>query len=252
MKIAGHLLFALALSAACATMNAGAGGGGYSVQEKTLRLGSGETLRYTQALPPRLSPGEVRPLIVALHYGGEVTPYYGKPYLASLVLPALRELGAIMVAPDCPGKGWTYPLSEKAVLELIQRVQADHSVDPQRLVVTGYSLGAVGVWDLAFKHPHLFSAAIPVSGTPPKGIFVRPTGTGFWVIHSSDDEVIPIEPVRKFVRSCVSEGLSVRFFTVANLGHYQYDRHVPALKRAVHWLRSLWEGKAQGTRSNSP
>lgn len=244
------LLIVLALGAACATMSAGAGG--YSVQEKTLWLGTGETLRYTLALPPSPSPDGARPLIVALHYGGEVTPYYGKPYLTSLVLPALGALGAVIVAPDCPGKGWTDPRSEKAVLELIERIQKDYRVNPERLVVTGYSLGAVGTWDLVSKHPRLFSAAIPVSGTPPRDIVIGRPDTAFWVIHSADDEVIPIGPVRKFVQASISEGLSMKFHEAANLGHYEYDRYVPALKRAVPWLRSLWEGKAQGTRSINP
>jgi predicted peptidase len=148
-----------------------------------------------------------------------------------------------MIAPDCPGKGWTDPLSEKAVLELIQRVQKDYAVDSGRLVITGYSLGAIGTWDLVFKHPQLFSAAIPVSGMPPKGIVVRSTGTGFWIIHSRNDELFPLESVRKFVQFCESQGLLVRFNPVAGPGHYEYDKYMLALREAVPWLKSLWKTK---------
>ena len=215
-----------------------------AVQEKMLRLESGATLRYTLALPPSFSPDHPYPLIIALHYGGQVTPYYGEPYLTNLVLPALDGLGAIMVAPDCPGKGWTDPLSEKAVLELIQSVQKDYPVESGRLVLTGYSLGAIGTWDLVFKHPQLFSAAIPISGMPPKGIVVRQTRTRFWVIHSHNDELFPLESLGKFVQFCESQGLSVQFKPVAGPGHYEYDRYVSALKEAVPWLKGLWKAKS--------
>jgi predicted peptidase len=214
-----------------------------AVQEKTLLLESGAILRYALALPPSFSPDQRYPLIIALHYGGQVTAYYGKPYLTNLVLPALEELGAIMVAPDCPGKGWTDPLSEKSVLELIGQVQKDYAVDTRRLLVTGYSLGAIGTWDLVFKHPELFSAAIPISGMPPKGIVIRQTGTRFLVIHSRDDELFPLESVRKFVDLCESQGLSVRFNPVAGFGHYEYDKYITALREAVPWVKGLWKAK---------
>lgn len=78
---------------------------------------------------------------------------------------------------------------------------------------------------------------------PPKGIVVRQTGTRFWVIHSRNDELFPLESVRKFVQFCESQGLSVRFNPVANLSHYEYDRYVPALKEAVPWVKNLWKAK---------
>lgn len=236
----------LIFAAACATMNTAPGS--YAVQEKTLALPSGATLRYTLARPPSFSSDRSRPLVVALHYGGRVTPYYGQPFLMNLVLPALGKLGAIMVAPDCPGEGWTDPRSEEAVLALIRQVEKDCAVDPRRILITGYSLGGIGTWHLALKYPNLFSAAIPIAGMPPQGIVVGPAGPGFYVIHSEADEIFPLEALRKFVRFCETQGLSVHFSPVAGLSHYKYDTFVPALKEAVPWLEGLWREKAPGGR----
>jgi predicted peptidase len=241
-RVCGPALFILlGFGAACAAMNPAPGGS--AVQEKAMELASGATLRYTLALPPSFSSDRRHPLVVALHYGGRVTPYYGKPFLTNLVLPALGGLAAIMVAPDCPGEGWTDPLSEAAVLALIRQVQKDYPVDGRRLLITGYSLGAIGTWNLALKHPDLFSAAIPVSGMPPQGIVVGPAGPGFWVIHSEADELFPLEAVRKFVHFCEAQGLSIQLHPVAGLSHYKYDTFVPALKEAVPWVKSVWEEK---------
>lgn len=215
----------------------------YVVQEKTMALESGLTIRYTLALPPSLSSEQPYPLILALHYGGKVTPYYGKSYLMNLVIPALRELDAIMVAPDCSGDGWTDVASEKATLELLEKIQKDYTIDRKRLVVTGYSSGAFGTWNLVFKHPSLFSAAIPVAGMHPKGIVINKTSTSFWVIHSREDELFPFESVRRFIQFCKSQGLAVEFRPVANISHYEFNKYILALKEAVPWVKSLWESE---------
>ena len=83
---------------------------------KIAELKSGLKLRYTLSLPDSFSSGKSYPLVVALHYGGEVTPFYGKAFLTSFVEPALKGLDAIIFAPDCPLSGWTNPVSESAVL----------------------------------------------------------------------------------------------------------------------------------------
>jgi predicted peptidase len=209
----------------------------YAIKEMTLKLRSGTVLRYTLALPPSLSPDLSYPLVLALHYGGQVTPYYGKGYLTDLVLPALRDLDAVMIAPDCPGAGWTDPSSESAVVELLRVIQNDYPIDSRRIVITGYSMGATGTWDIVFKHPRLFSAAIAVSGMPPRGIVLNDPGTRILVIHSRDDELFPLESVRKFVRTCESQGIAVELRVVAGLSHYHFDRFVPALREAVPWVK---------------
>ncbi len=79
------------------------------IYEETLALKNTTTLRYTLSVPESFSPQQPVPLIIALHYGGTVTPWYGKGYLSILVEPALRELGAVMAAPDCPANGWDNP-----------------------------------------------------------------------------------------------------------------------------------------------
>jgi dipeptidyl aminopeptidase/acylaminoacyl peptidase len=232
------LIYFLGVCAACAPVNTAPAG--YVVQEKAMELASGKALRYTLALPPPSSLDRPRPLIVALHYGGKVTPYYGKPFLTNLILPALGELAAIMVAPDCPGETWTEPLSEEAVLTLIRQVEKDFSVDPRRLVLTGFSLGAIGTWKMALGHPETFSAAIPISGMPPRGVTVGPVEPPFLVIHSLSDEIFPLEPLKKFIRFCEEQGLRIEFHPVPGLSHYGYDAFVPALREAVPWVKSVW------------
>jgi predicted peptidase len=210
----------------------------------TLSLESGTVLRYTLALPPPSSPDVSYPLVLGLHYGGQVTPFYGKGYLINLVLPALRDLNAVMVAPDCPGAGWTDPESEKAVMELLRAIQRDYPVDSRKMIITGYSMGATGTWDYVFKHPRMFAGAIMISGMPPRGIELNDPGTPILVIHSRDDELFSLEAVRKFIRACESQGIPVELTVVAGLSHYQFARFTTALRDAIPWVRKSWGTKA--------
>lgn len=212
----------------------------YAVYEKTLALEPGAGLRYTLAVPPSFSADRPYPLILALHYGGQVTPYYGKGFLTNLVLPALRDLDAIMIAPDCPGEGWTDPVSERAVLALLQAIQQDYPIERRRLLITGYSMGATGTWHYVFSHQGFFSAAIPISGMPPKGIILADPGTPILAIHSRDDELFPLDAVRKFIRACEAQKIKVELRLVAGLSHYRFEQFVPALREAVPWIRRTW------------
>jgi predicted peptidase len=232
-------LILLAFFAGCASMRTNADEPIF--QEKIMKTETGMDLRYTLCLPSSLSKEKPVPLILALHYGGQVTPFYGKDFLDFLVEPALGELGAILVAPDCPGRGWNNPSSEAAVMSLLNQIMKDYRIDSQRIIVTGYSMGAIGTWYLVSKHPGLFSAAIPVSGIPPKETVLAKVNTPFYVIHSQDDEVFPIQSVKSFVQESQSQGLSVHLEVVSGVGHYEYARFVRALRDSVPWIKRTWK-----------
>lgn len=217
-----------------------------------MKTETGMDLRYTLCLPSSLSKEKPAPLILGLHYGGQVTPFYGKDFLKFLVEPALRELGAILVAPDCPGKGWDNPSSETAVMSLLEQIMKDYRIDGQRIIVTGYSMGAVGTWYLVSKHPGLFSAAIPVSGIPQKEIMLAKVNTPFYVIQSQDDQLFPIQSVRNFVRESQSKGLSIHLEVVSGIGHYEYTRFFQALRDAVPWVKKKWKSQMRRRQVSLP
>ena len=81
----------------------------FRLQQKTLLMPDGTTLLYGRAVPGDYDPQQPRPLVLALHPGGDKTSYYGAQYMRSVFLPNLREINPIMVAPDCPTRAWSDP-----------------------------------------------------------------------------------------------------------------------------------------------
>ena len=89
------------------------------------------TRHYTVVVPAEIPAGGA-PLVLSLHYAGEVSPWYGAALVEQLVEPAPRRLNPVIVAPDCPGRGWADPVSQAWVVELLDAVEARLPLDPQR------------------------------------------------------------------------------------------------------------------------
>ncbi len=212
------------------------------ILHQVLQLNPDLDLRYTLALPAHYAAGRPMPLVLSLHYawdGGAPPAFYGEGLLLDLVQPALAELGAVMVAPDCPAGNWAHARSETSVLALLDSIQSTYPVDRSRLLVTGYSLGGLGAWYLASRHPQRFSAAIPISGWPSSQAVAK-MQVPVYIIHSRQDELIPIEQSERVVPLLRARGVPVEFVAVEGVAHFETGRFVEALRGAVAWVRKIW------------
>jgi len=198
--------------------------------------------RYTIALPATYTGREATPLVLALHYGGPVTPFFGKDILAGLVEPALRELGAIIVAPDCQHGNWTNPHSESEIIALLEHLQAHYPIDAHRTLLTGYSLGGAGTWYLAARNQDRFAAAIPLAGWPQPDSAAVEWKIPLYAIHSRWDEVVPCECTEQMVKQLRDRGVAVELVLLDGISHYEVERFVEPLRAALPWIRRAWGG----------
>lgn len=196
-------------------------------------------MRYTIALP-REAGGAPRPLVLALHPGGGSR---GGPFLHRVVEPALRDWNAVIVAPDSPNRRWSEPSAEQSVLALLDDVIARHPIDRSRVLVTGFSMGGSGSWFMASRHPERFSGAIPIAGAPRENPLDRIGPMPVHVIHSRDDELVPIGPARDAARALAERGRPVEFTELAGVGHYAMGGYVDALRQAGVWMRAQWASR---------
>jgi predicted peptidase len=207
---------------------------------KIAELKSGLKLRYTLSLPHSLSLTESYPLVVALHYGGKVTPFYSRDFVESFVTPALQDLEAIIVGPDCPSTGWTNAVSETAILELILLVMEEYNIDSDRVVLMGYSMGGLGTWYMAARHPDIFSAAIPISAPAEMATTPIMPDIPLYIIHGDKDELFPAVNVKSLYHKQKNSGAEIEMIIVAGVSHYQMDRFINPLKAAIPWLYNIW------------
>lgn len=197
--------------------------------------------RFTISIPDGYSPDKPVPLVLALHYGGTVTPYYSKPFLVNLVEPALRKLGAIIVAPDCTAGRWTEPQAEADVLALLEHVGKTWAIDRERTLITGFSMGGMGTWALAARHQDLFAAALIVAGRPQEGSAEVAWRIPLYIIHSRDDEVVLLKPTADIAKVLDDKGVKVKLVVVDGLTHYQVPAFVPYMREAIPWIKRAWK-----------
>jgi len=219
------------------------------IQDRVLSLKDGTELRYAISVSRSPDQDQPLPLILALHYGwrGEATPdRYGRQFLSVLIEPAFRNLDCVLVAPDCPTSNWTNRSSETAVLELVAHIKANYPIDSSKLVVTGFSLGGFGTWYMGAQHPRMFSAVIPIAGRPRHEWLESAKDLNLFVIHSRQDEVVPIAPTESAVEEIKRKGSKVQFLIIDSLGHYETGRYVDYLKKGVAWLEQIWGRKQVG------
>ncbi|MBI2828591.1 MAG: dienelactone hydrolase family protein [Acidobacteria bacterium] len=208
------------------------------VHNQTLSRDGGEAIRYAISIPPGYSPAARVPLVLALHFGGNPVGA-GRAVLDLLIRPALADLGAIVVAPDSIDGGWSGRQNEHAVHTLLDAVLKTYSVDPRKVIVTGFSMGGAGTWHWANKFPERFSAAIPVAG--------RPTGSAsawrvpVFAVHSQDDERVPIGPAQRQIEELKQLGKNAEIVVLTGITHYETSRYVEGLRRAVPWVKDLWK-----------
>ncbi len=65
------------------------------------------------------------------------------------------------MAPQCKeDENWDI----ESIYQLILKIQKENKIDADRIYVTGLSSGGWAAWNLAFSHPDLFAANVPVAG----------------------------------------------------------------------------------------
>ncbi len=211
------------------------------IRNLSMPLPGGGELLYGLSVPDGYTPGQTRPLLLALHPGGERRRYYGSAYARMVVAPAAATLGAIIVAPDCPTAAWSDAASDAAVMALVERILGEYAVDRRRIVVVGFSMGGRGTWFMASHHRDLFTAAVPmaaaVGNEPIETLATMPT----YIIHSRRDQIVPFSPAERNAKELERLGRVVRFDALTEPTHFEMAAYVPALGRALAWVTAQWD-----------
>ncbi len=166
------------------------------------------------------------PLVLVLHGSGESGADLDKPAVNGLCKRAHEtDLPFIILAPQCPKKDdWTYRGQQRRLIELVETVEAQYRVDPDRIYATGYSMGGYAVWDLATSHPTRFAAIAPICGrgNPSQVAVIRHLPT--WVFHGERDEAISAEASREIVEALRECGSPVKYTEYPGAGHDVWTR----------------------------
>jgi predicted peptidase len=212
------------------------------VEQTTFTLSDGSTMRYGIAVPNGYErSGPPRPLVLALHPGGRDV-YYGASFMRGIVEPALRSWGAVMIAPDVPDRSWSTAASDRAVLELVEHVMSEYTIDRTRVLVTGFSMGGGGTWYMASRHPEVFTGAIVMAGSAGDAAIAE-LRIPIYLIHSPDDDTVPFGPAEAAYRALAARGHAVEMRVLPGVSHYMMAAYTPPLRLAGNWMLERWAAR---------
>lgn len=159
------------------------------------------------------------PVVIFLHGLGEMGSDINVLKNAGLVKVANGK-PFVMIAPQCLS-GWWNP---QYLDMLYKEVLATYHVDPNRIYLTGLSMGGFGTWDWSSAHPEKFAAIIPICGGGDVNRMPALKNMPAWVFHSADDPIVNVENSRVLVKALKALGSPVQYTEYPTGGHDAWTR----------------------------
>lgn len=187
---------------------------------------------------------ESLPLIVFLHgadESGDDLELVKRHGISKLFTadPDCDRTRVITLSPQCPkGFGWRELILDR-VFDMINDVARKYNADPDRISLTGVSMGGFGTFQLACKHPDFFSCIAPVcGGGDPKqaGVLKMPV----WAFHGDNDNIVPQKFSKEMVDAINAAGGDAKLTVFENCGHASW---VPAYEGSDALIRFLADTK---------
>jgi predicted peptidase len=219
----------------------------------------GRPYRYQVYVPASYASSTDRlPAILFLHGAGErgadglIQTEVG---LASAIRRVPSRYPAIVVMPQVPTDSLWIGQPADAAMAALDQTQREFRVDPDRVYLTGLSMGGNGTWNLAYKYPERFAAIAPICGfvtafprLPGSRPIVPPdSGEAFaalarriarvptWIFHGEVDPVVPVAESRRAADALKAAGGDVRYTEFLGGGHNVWDETY-ASKQFQEWL----------------
>lgn len=98
-------------------------------------------------------------------------------------------------------------------------------IDPDRVVLTGLSLGGYGTWAWASARPDRFAAIAPIAGEGDPKQACALKDMPVWAFHGDRDDVVPVEGTFAMIQAIRACGGQPRLTIYPDTGHWSW---VPA------------------------
>lgn len=131
----------------------------------------------------------------------------------------------IVLSPLSPtGEYWT---DSEALIALLDKIEKEYAVDPNRIYLTGHSMGGRGTWYLAYRHPERFAAIAPMSGLFLNSDWAtRLKDMPIWAFQGGKDQFAPASDTKELVERIKKAGnADVTLTLMPDRDHYILDMY---------------------------
>jgi predicted peptidase len=226
---------------------------------------SGARMKYYLYIPANYTPDARYPLVLILHGGGEVAlpdadPVYNEnllinqDYVRAFTSDATqaRWPGFVLAPQAVDGARWvnvpasvdSYTLASQpsaslslAMAILRSTLRTYPAINPDRIYVTGISMGAFGTWEAAERWPDVFAAAMPIAGAGDPDDAASLDHMAIWAFHGTADTTAPVAGSRNMVEAIRASGGVACYTEYAGRGHDLWAVDSPLdQSQTLEWL----------------
>jgi predicted peptidase len=214
-----------------------------------------ESFAYRLLKPARIEPGERFPLVLFLH-GRDQRGIDNAAQLEFLPTwmaePERRaDFGCFLIAPQCrPDTYWveTPRAFDRAaprqapgpqmqvVIDILEEVIREFSIDERRLYLSGLSMGGYGCWDLATRLADRWAAVAPICGGGDELYADRLVGVPVWAWHGDADDVVPVVKTRRMIEAIRAAGGQPKYTELVGVGHDSWTAAYTDPQGVVPWM----------------
>ena len=205
--------------------------------------------RYQVYVPWNWVKSKKWPVILFLHGAGErgddglIQTQVG---IGAAIRRFPDRFPSVVVMPQCRRNSWwTHPEMEAMALKALDETIKEFNGDPERLYLTGLSMGGYGTWSIGSKFPAKFAALAPICGgvRPPSRLppqtasqFSDPGADAYkivahkigktpvWIFHGGADQVVPVAESRLMSEALKEAGGNIKYSEYEGVGHNSWDR----------------------------
>ncbi|HJT99218.1 MAG TPA: malectin domain-containing carbohydrate-binding protein [Rhodanobacteraceae bacterium] len=186
----------------------------------------GSHLPFRYFVPPGYDGATAYPVILFLHGSGE-RGSDNEAQLNNDANGAMRLLDddnlalqpVFMIAPQCPTDGWWSGGTLASAIHLVDQLSATYDFDPDRVYVTGLSMGGMGTWSAVTAEPTRFAAAVPMSGNGDTNPAGSVASIPMWFFHAANDGTVGVEGSDNLVAALRNAGGNVIYTRYDTGGH---------------------------------
>ncbi|UJH92753.1 prolyl oligopeptidase family serine peptidase [Antarcticibacterium sp. 1MA-6-2] len=215
--------------------------------QKAEFIQNNDTLNYRIMFPKNFSEDKKYPVVLFLHGAGE----RGDDNEAQLVhggklfVEKRDEFPAIVIFPQAPKEDYwanveverdsvpyqfhfkntaepTQALS--LVMGLMDSITKQKYINQDRIYIGGLSMGGMGTYEMLYRKPEMFTAAIAIcGGADPEIVKEYPEDFNIWIFHGEKDDVVLPKYSKIMAREINSRGANAKLSLYPEDNHNSWD-----------------------------
>jgi len=182
------------------------------------------------------------PVVIALHGFGSNPVDFSRTNS-----PRITPLGYILSCPYGPeirgstSFGWGEDVdSEKRILEALETLKKDYRIEPERIILFGYSQGGGRAFYTGLRNPEIFRGIITAAGEYEEeecnGFLETAKAKGVKVYMMIGEKDFLLESNQKAEEEMKKVGIPVKLVVFPGLGHAFPKNSEEELKKALEWV----------------